>query len=37
MNSEKDGYDLSYEQFLRTVSQMSEDDYIKCIRRSLNS
>ena len=37
MNSEKDGYDMTYEQFLKDVVNMTEDEYIKCIRSSLNS
>ncbi|XP_053402924.1 uncharacterized protein LOC123548901 [Mercenaria mercenaria] len=37
MNDEKDGYSMSYEKFLTNVVQMSEEDYIKCIRSSLNS
>ena len=37
MNSQQNGYDITYEEFLNNVVQMSEEDYIKCIRSSLNS
>lgn len=37
MNDEKDGYDMTYEEFLSNVAQMSEDDYIKCICSSLKT
>ncbi|MCG7875518.1 MAG: AAA family ATPase [Candidatus Thiodiazotropha endolucinida] len=37
MNNKKDGYDMSYEEFLTDVVQMSEEEYIKCIRSSLNT
>ena len=37
MNNEKNGYDMTYKQFLTTVVQMSEEDYIRCIRSSLKS
>lgn len=35
--TKKNGYDISYETFLTTVVQMGEEDYIRCIRSSLNS
>ncbi|XP_060603693.1 uncharacterized protein LOC132756597 [Ruditapes philippinarum] len=37
MNDEKHGYNMSFENFLSDIVQMNEDDYIKCIRSSLNS
>ena len=37
MNDEKDGYDMTYAQFLKTIVQMNEADYIQCIRSSLKS
>ena len=37
MNAEKDGYHMNYDNFLKNVVQMSENEYIKCIRSSLNS
>ncbi|WAQ97355.1 hypothetical protein MAR_030045 [Mya arenaria] len=37
MNDEKHGYNMSFENFLTDIAQMNEDDYIKCIRSSLNS
>ena len=35
MNGEKDGYDLTYEEFLQSVANMTESEYIKCVRSSL--
>ena len=37
MNTEKEGFDMTYEQFLSDVIEMNEDDYIKCIRSSLKT
>ena len=37
MNTEKEGFDMTYEQFLSDVIEMNEDDYIKCIRSSLKA
>ncbi|XP_060603545.1 uncharacterized protein LOC132756482 [Ruditapes philippinarum] len=37
MNDQKHGYNMSFEKFLSDIAQMNEDDYIKCIRSSLNS
>ena len=37
MNDQKDGYEITYEQFLRDVVELTEEEYIKCIRSSLNS
>ncbi|XP_060561861.1 uncharacterized protein LOC132721554 [Ruditapes philippinarum] len=37
MNNEKDGLHMSYEQFLADFAEMSEEDYIKCIRSSLKA
>ena len=36
MNTERDGYDMLYEELLTNVVQMSEEECIKCIRSSLN-
>ncbi|KAH3799437.1 hypothetical protein DPMN_153045 [Dreissena polymorpha] len=35
INDQKDGYDITYEEFLKPVVQMPEAEYIKCIRSSL--
>ena len=37
MNSEKTGYDMTFHEFLASVVQLNEDDYVKCIRSSLTS
>ena len=37
MNEEKNGYDMTYEQFLKSVVKLSEEEYIKCIRSSLTT
>ena len=37
MNTEKEGFDMTYEQCLSDVIEMNEDDYIKCIRSSLKA
>ena len=37
MNTEKEGFDMTFEQFLSDVIEMNEDDYIKCIRSSLKA
>ena len=37
MNTEKEGFEMTYEQFLSDVIEMNEDDYIKCIRSSLKA
>ncbi|XP_053405183.1 uncharacterized protein LOC128558914 [Mercenaria mercenaria] len=37
MNKEKDGFDMSYKHFLTDIVQLSEQDYIKCIRSTLNT
>ena len=37
MNTEKDGFDVTYEQFLSEVLEISKEDYIKCIRSSLKA
>ena len=37
MNDYKEGSDLSFKDFLNRVMQMNEEDYVKCIRSSLNS
>ena len=36
MNKYKDGMNFSFEQFLTKVAEMSEEEYIKCIRSSIN-
>ena len=36
MNKYKDGMNFSFEQFLTEVAEMSEEEYIKCIRSSIN-
>ena len=36
MNSYKDGMNFSFEQFLTKVAEMSEEEYIKCIRSSIS-
>ena len=36
MNNYKDGMNFSFEQFLTNVAEMSEEEYIKCIRSSIN-
>ena len=36
MNNYKDGMNFSFEQFLTKVAEMSEEEYIKCIRSSIN-
>jgi len=35
INDHKDGYDITYEEFLKTAVQMPEAEYINCIRSSL--
>merc|ERR1712226_1471785 len=37
LNIEKEGFDMTYEDFLENVVQLNEDEYIKCIRSSLKS
>ena len=37
MNTEKEGFDMTFEQFLSDVIEMNEDNYIKCIRTSLKA
>ncbi|KAK3087854.1 hypothetical protein FSP39_011503 [Pinctada imbricata] len=37
INKYKDGMNFSYDQFLREVADMPEDEYIKCVRSSINS
>lgn len=37
MNTEKEGFDMTFEQFLSDGIEMSEEDYIKCIRSSLKA
>ena len=37
MNDQKEGYDMSYDMFLKTVIKMNEDDYVKSIRSSLSA
>ena len=37
MNTEKDGFDCTYEQFLGGILKINEEDYIKCIRSSLKA
>ena len=36
MNKYKDGMNFSFEQFLTKVAEMSEEEYMKCIRSSIN-
>ncbi|KAK3105661.1 hypothetical protein FSP39_002926 [Pinctada imbricata] len=36
MNKYKDGMNFSYDQFLKEVVDMPQDEYIKCIRSSIN-
>ena len=37
MNEQKNGYDMSYDQFLKEVVKLPEAEYIKCIRRTLTT
>ena len=37
MNEQKNGYEMCYEKFLKEVVNLPEEEYIKCIRSSLNS
>ena len=37
MNEQKDGYDTNYEQFLKEVNGLSEEEYIKCVRSTLTT
>jgi hypothetical protein len=37
MNDEKEGFDMSYDEFLVNVVELEEEEYIKCIRSSLKA
>ena len=37
MNEQKNGYEMCYERFLKEVVNLPEEEYIKCIRSTLNS